>query len=284
MSYQQFGHVDPEERLDYSEEPAPGDGEEYYAPRRLLLPGLMLVVGVTAAFAGGLWFAYHAGVKHGETAVATTAAPASVATSTAASGAPAAANAQVPLIRADTNPVKVKPDKAGGMTIPDRDDPIYSMHASANQAEHILPPPEAPAPRPVAPPPPPQVAALPPRAAPGIEPGPTPLPLPGPPPIAAQSRSEPKPAAAPKPEAAGPPVKVQLASLRTPDEARDEWQRVKHENNDLLGKYTAVAVRNDLGDRGIWYRVEVGPVGDRAAALKLCKALRDRDLGCQLVQ
>jgi cell division protein FtsN len=59
---------------------------------------------------------------------------------------------------------------------------------------------------------------------------------------------------------------------------------VKRANADLLGKFTAVAVRNDLGDRGIWYRVEVGPVGDRAAALRLCKALKDRDLGCQLVQ
>jgi hypothetical protein len=283
MSYQQFGHVDPEERLDYAEEPAPVEGDEYYAAPRRLLPGALLVVGVVAAFAGGLWFAYHAGVKHGETA--------SIASSPAvvpptSGGAPsnaqanAQANAQVPLIRADTSPVKVKPEKAGGMNIPDRDDPIYSMRPSANQAEHILPPPEAPAPRPAAPPP--QIASLPPPAAPGIQPGPAPLPAPGP--VAELPRPAPNLAPAPKPESAGPPVKVQLASLRTPDEARDEWQRVKRANADLLGKFTAVAVRNDLGDRGIWYRVEVGPVGDRAAALRLCKALKDRDLGCQLVQ
>ncbi len=79
-------------------------------------------------------------------------------------------------------------------------------------------------------------------------------------------------------------MRIQLATLRTPDEARGEWARVKHENDDLLGKFTAVAVRADLGDRGIWYRVEVGPVGDKAAAQKLCKALKDRGLGCQLVQ
>lgn len=280
MSYQQFGHVDPEERLDYSEEPgAPGDSQEYYAPPRRLLPGALLAVGVMAVFGGGLWFAYHAGEKHAERTVAVANSPSAV--STASGG--AASNAQVPLIQADTGPVKIKPDKAGGMSIPDRDDPIYSMQPGANPTEHLLPPPEAPAPRPVAPPPP--VAAVPPRAAPGIEPGPTPLPAPGPPPAAAAVRAAPKPAPAAKPEVvAGPPMKVQLASLRTPDEARDEWQRVKRENGDLLGKYTAVAVRADLGDRGVWYRVEVGPVGDRAAALRLCKALRDRDLGCQLVQ
>ncbi|HXC28940.1 MAG TPA: SPOR domain-containing protein [Stellaceae bacterium] len=275
MSYQQFGHVDPEERLDYSEEPAPL--AEEYAPRRTL-PGALLVIGLMVTFAGGLWAAYHAGVKRGETTVgapasagapAAQAGPSSAATPSSSAG---AANAQVPLIRADTSPVKVKPDKAGGMAIPDRDDPIYSMRANPNQAEHILPPPEAPAPRPVAPPPqPPQVAAVPqPPAAPAAPPAPAAV--------------APKPAPAPKTEAAGPPVKVQLASLRTPDEARDEWQRVKRENDDLLGKFTAVAVRADLGDRGIWYKVEVGPVGDHAAALRLCKALKDRNLGCQLVQ
>jgi hypothetical protein len=262
MSYHQFGHVDPEERLDYADEPAPGGGEEYYAPRRLM-PGVLLIVGVMAAFAGGLWFAYHAGERH----AANTAA--SVAPASAPGTGSAAPNAQVPLIRADTDPVKVKPDKVGGMNIPDRNDPIYSMQQSASPAEHILPPPEAPAPRPLTPP---QVAAVPQTVAPGIQPGPTPLPAPGPPPIAAA-----------RPAPAGPSMKIQLASLRTPDEARDEWARVKRENADLLGKFTAVAVRADLGDRGIWYRVEVGPVGDHAAALKLCKALKERNLGCQIV-
>lgn len=265
MSYQQFGHVDPEERLDYAEEPASGDGgEEHYVPRRLL-PGALLVVGVMAVFAGGMWFAYHAGEKHAAN-VTTAPAPAS-----AAGPGAAASNAQVPLIRADSEPVKVKPEKAGGMTIPDRGDPIYSMRPSATPAEHILPPPEAPAPRPLAPP---QVAALP---VPSIQSVPGPLPAPP------QAAALPKPAPTSKPEVAGPPVKVQLASLRSPDEARDEWTRVKRENSDLLGKFTAVAVRADLGDRGIWYRVEVGPVGDRATALRLCKALKERALGCQIV-
>ena len=31
MSYHQFGHVDPEERLDYAEQP-PAEGEEEYLP------------------------------------------------------------------------------------------------------------------------------------------------------------------------------------------------------------------------------------------------------------
>jgi SPOR domain len=273
MSYQQFGHVDPEERLDYAEAPLP---EEEYEPRSRL-PVIMLVAGVAALFVGGLWFAYHEGTRH-----AVVAAP---------SGAPGQAAENVPLIKADTDPVKVKPDKVGGMNIPDKDDPLYTMGRGGN-AEHILPPPEAPQPRPVAPPPPPpppqamtQAPALPPQAA-------FPAPLPAPAPGTAPAKPAPKSAEAVKPVAAkpaepaagGPPTKIQLASLRTPDEARDEWARLKRANDDLLGKFTAVAVRADLGERGVYYRVEAGPVGDRAAAIRLCKALKERGLGCSLVQ
>jgi hypothetical protein len=116
--------------------------------------------------------------------------------------------------------------------------------------------------------------------------------LPAPPPGTAPAKpavkppeaAKPTPAKPAEPAAGGPLTKIQLASLRTPDEARDEWQRLKRDNPDLLGKLTAVAVKADLGERGVWYRVEAGPVGDKAAAVKLCKALKERDLGCQLVQ
>ena len=269
MSYQQFGHVDPEERLDHAEEPPPGDEE---MPRRRL-PMVLLAAGVMAVFAAALGFAYHMGTKHAAVAVA----------SSAGSGtASAGAAAEVPLIRASTDPVKVKPDKADGMAIPDKDDPLYAMKPGQPSAEHILPPPEAPQPRPAAPPPPP------PSSAPQVAQGPAPAaafppPLPAPPQVGPRPRTPEKPAEAAKPAAGGPPMKIQLASLRTPDEAREEWARLKHENADLLGKFSAVAVRADLGDRGVWYRVEAGPVGDKAAALKLCKALKERDLGCQLV-
>ena len=252
MSYHQFGHIDPNERLDYAEEPPPDDE----LPPRRHLAGAALAVGVMAIFAGGLWFAYHEGTKHA---------------SITASASPDA----VPLIRADTDPVKVKPDKAGGMNIPDKDDPLYSLRPGTTPAEHILPPPEAPAPRPVAPPPapPPAVAAAP------------TAPATAPPQVAALPKPTVKPTEAPtKPVGAEATIKVQLASLRTPEEARDEWARLKRENGDLLGKFTAVAVRADLGERGVYYRVEAGPVGDRAAAVRLCKALKERDLGCQLVQ
>jgi cell division septation protein DedD len=182
---------------------------------------------------------------------------------------------QVPLIHADGDPVKVKPDRAGGMDIPDKDNPIYSIKPGASPTEHILPPPEAPSPRPTAP----LV-----QSATAPQPPAQPAPMLTPQQVAALAKPAAKPAEPPAKAAATDGMRIQLASLRTPDAARDEWARLKHENADLLGKLTAVAVRADLGERGIYYRVEAGPVGDKAAAVRLCKALKERDLECQLVQ
>jgi hypothetical protein len=248
MSYQ-FGHVDPEERLDYVEEP-----EEEYLPERRRLPGAVLVLGLMALFAGGLWFAYHEGAKH------------------AATYAPSASSDAVPLIRADGQPVKVKPDHAGGLDVPDKDNPLYGGRSGA-PVEKLLPPPEAPQPRPL--PPPPQAQLLPPPAV-----------APQVPVFATQAPGQAAaPGAKPTPGAAPPDgVEIQLASLRTPEAARDEWARLKRENADLLGKLSAVAVRADMGDKGIYYRIEAGPLASKAAADHLCGALRQRDLGCQLVR
>ena len=79
-------------------------------------------------------------------------------------------------------------------------------------------------------------------------------------------------------------VRVQLASVRSAEAARDEWTRLKQDNPDLLGKLSAVAVRADLGERGIWYKIEVGPLPTKEAAARLCGEMKQRDLGCQLVR
>ena len=250
MSYQ-FGHVDRDERIDY------GEGSPQYQdelPPRRNLTGPAMIIGVMALFAGGLWFAYHEGTKH----------------AVAVGSAPPAAGDSVPLIRADPQPVKIRPDpsKVGGMDIPDKDNPLYGARPGSQTVEKLLPPPEAPGPRPTAPPPPPPVA--PPVAA-------------APPPPAAVV---PKPVTKPgQPPATLPDgVRVQLASLRSAEAARDEWTRLKRDNPDLLGKLTAVAVRADLGERGIYYKIEAGPLPSKEAASRLCKEMKGRDLDCQLVR
>src|SRR5260370_21807263 len=82
----------------------------------------------------------------------------------------------------------------------------------------------------------------------------------------------------PAPAAPAGPVQIRLGSLRSPDAARDEWAKLKRENPDLLGKLTAVAVRTDLGDKSLYYRIQAGSVGEAAAAGTLCAESERRSL------
>ena len=52
----------------------------------------------------------------------------------------------------------------------------------------------------------------------------------------------------------------------------------------MLGKLTAVAVRTDLADKGIYYRVLAGSFGDTAAAERLCSELKRRNHGCVIAR
>ena len=123
MSYH-LGPIAPDQRPELFADPR----DDEPRPRSHRVLGAALALLVMALFAGGLWFAYVKGTRH------------------AGSG---AASGEVPLIRADERPTKVKPERPGGMEIPDRDNLIYNPPRRA--VEHLLPPPEKPLPRPTAP-------------------------------------------------------------------------------------------------------------------------------------
>jgi len=120
-----LGPIDPDRHTELFADA--GDGEPQRRPRRVLATVLTLLV--MGLFSGGLWFAYVHQVRHagGE-----------------------ATNGDVPLIRADERPTKVKPDQPGGMEVPDRDKLIYNPTRTV--VEHLLPPPEKPMARPTPPP------------------------------------------------------------------------------------------------------------------------------------
>lgn len=234
--------------------------DEFTQPDRRL-PTMLLTVVAMALFAGGLWFAYVQGTRH------------------PAANAPSEG---VPLLRADERPTKVKPDQPGGMAIPDQNVSLYNEKRGGAPVEKLLPAAEQPLPRPL---PPAKEAALPaaPQAA---VPSPAKAPdkvaprMPRPTTNATTQSNQ----AASAPASKASPIQIQLVSVRSPEAAREEWARLKRENPDLLGKLTAVAVRTDLGDKGIYYRVLAGSFGDMAAAEKLCGELKQRDLGCVLAR
>lgn len=273
MSYN-LGQIDPDERTGLYVEPP----DEEFAPAArpiLRILGALLVMSV---FAGGLWFAYFEGARHaGESGD----------------------NSAIPLIRADTQPIKVKPAEPGGMHVPDRNMLIYSEGQSRPEVEHLLPPPEEPMALPVPPPP----SASPPSA-PSAPAQPTAAAPPGSGPAQPASAAHPEmstdrspenpqlgplvpqarpPSARPEPAPAGG-LRLQLGAVRSADMARAEWDRLKRTNPDLLGHLTAVAVRADLGGKGVYYRIQTEPVADGAVAERLCGELRQRHLGCIIVR
>jgi hypothetical protein len=243
------------------------------APRDRRLPMVLLSVFAMALFAGGLYFAYVQGTHH----------PAVIARSE-----------PVPLIRADDHPTKVKPDQPGGMAIPDQNVSLYNEKAGGSQVEKLLPAAEQPMPRPA--PPPASAATAPSPATPATSPAGAAAP--SAPPDALKNAAKPvalaakanvpdKPPASAQTSAAPAgkgPVQLRLGSLRTPEAAREEWAKLKRENADLLGKLTAVAVRADLGDKGVYYRIQAGSFDDAAEAERLCGELKRRNLGCILAR
>src|SRR5579884_1253672 len=248
MSYH-LGSVDPDESAG-GFGASPGGG---IRPVMRVLLSSALVLLVMAAFAGGVWFAHVSGGRRGGDG-----------------------SGDIPLLRADPHPFKVKPAAPGGMVIPDQNMLVYGERHDT--VEHLLPPPEAPMPRPAPPPPAPPRAAPAPQA-PAAAPAAVPATAPPPAPAAAMPAAAAKPAAA---TAQGGGVRLQLGAVRSPQEARREWQRLKHDNADLLGDVAGFAVRADLGAKGIYYRIETAPFADPAAAARVCAALKRRGSECIL--
>jgi len=206
---------------------------------------------VIGVFAGGLWFAYQQGLRHGG----------------AITGA-----ADVPLIRADERPTKMKPENPGGMVVPDRDKLIYTQKRAA--VEHLLPPPEKPMARPGTP-----LAA-------------TPADAPQPPAGLAAAPAQPAQVAGKPPQAATPAgksatvqksggMRIQLGSVRSEEAARQEWDRIRRANLDLLASITATPIRADLGAKGVFYRLVTAPIAD---ADRLCGELKRRNVGCVIAR
>ena len=183
---------------------------------------------------------------------------------------------EAPLIAAEPGPEKLRPESEGGLEVPDQDKLVYEQmvpEAGRPQTERLLLPPEAPLP--TAEPPPPVVAA--------------PLPEPAPPPVEVAATAPPEPAPPPAPSplplavAVAGGARVQLAAVRSAEAAGAEWARLLRLHDDALGALRLVVEQADLGDRGTFFRVQAGPLADRAAAAALCARLKGRNQACLVV-
>jgi len=182
-----------------------------------------------------------------------------------------------PRIKADNQPFKIEPTDPGGVQTPDQDKSVYDVMAGKTVEETVVTVPGAEEPLDM--PKSANIQVQPPKSvSPRVE-----VTTPAPKPVA-----KPKPktnVAAPRPAA---PVAtgsgdfvVQVASVRSYEAATDVWASVsqKFSSEIVSGLYSDIA-QVDLGDKGIFYRLRVAGLADKAAAQQLCTQFKARGQAC----
>tara|TARA_Y100001960_G_C14698141_1_gene840131 strand:+ start:239 stop:1138 length:900 start_codon:yes stop_codon:yes gene_type:complete len=253
--------------------------------RRWGVPALIAWV-TLSAFAGALWFAYEQGVRK-------------------------SLEVTPPLIKADNGPVKVPPDDPGGLEVPHQDKEIYERlaggEASDQEEATLRPEAEKPVPKEellaatsneenigrattIRVPPLPKVS--------GVDP------------VVAEAKSVEsetvRKTSEPQSNKVSPPLavsivpksvgsksserqktfasvngyRVQLGAYRSAEAAESDWSRLRTRQKSLLGSLDHVIIRVDLGERGIYYRLQAGLFDGLRAARTICNKLKERRLGC----
>jgi cell division septation protein DedD len=67
---------------------------------------------------------------------------------------------------------------------------------------------------------------------------------------------------------------VQVAAQKTEADAASTWQQLQQKYPAVLGGQQAAIRRVDLGERGVFYRAQVGPFGSRSQASEVCQSLK----------
>ncbi|MBM3532155.1 MAG: SPOR domain-containing protein [Alphaproteobacteria bacterium] len=319
MSDRYRDREDDEADLEYEEAEPP--------KRRGRLLAALIALFAIGGFGGVLWYAYSQGQR--------------------------SADAVAPILKADGEQTRARPEQPGGMVVPHQDKLVLNNMQQANrgQVEKLLPPAEAPLPQTArtAPPPATSVALAPPPAAapapPPVPPAPPPsMAAPAPSPVSPPSPPPPSPAtsagsliappapppvppapsSASAPPAATPPSvmsppppsappqvaarpsnpppamsapraaaggsvgagggswRVQLGSFPAAEQANAQWDRLKKAHAELQ-PLDLTTVRVDLGDKGVWYRLQAGPLNEPGAR-SLCEELKAKKRDCLVVR
>lgn len=171
-----------------------------------------------------------------------------------------------PRIEADSKPYKVTPDNPGGEVTPNQDKGVYDVMNGTAKPEKVVSRPGAEMPMDV-----PRQATIvveSPSATPPAQSAPAPN----------QSQTQtPNPATIKK----GSDYVVQVASVRSRELATDYWAKLqtKFQGDLPAGSYADIR-RVDLNEKGIYFRLRVAGLDDRAAADRLCKRFDAQKQAC----
>lgn len=246
--------------------------------RRGQILTVMVSVAAVASFGSVVWWAHNQDVKAGGRGL------------------------EPLVVQAPTTPARIKPENAGGLVPPNQDKEVFnriSPGAVPAQPEKLLPvavTPKLPAnglPLPSSPkepetaksptplqqasttggtgtPPPvvePKVPANPPNLQPATN---TPAATESGPSIASLIENMSGPTGG---------WRIQVASVKSEDIAKSTWARLQSAHGEQLASLRMQAVRVDLGERGVWYRVQAGPL-DEKQAHSVCTSLKTRKADC----
>ncbi len=221
---------------------------------------------------------------------------------------------EVPVLQAEAGPTRERPVEPGGMQVPHQDAAVFKDLEGAKEptVERLLPPPEAPMPRPVAVVVPdetvPLAPAMPPSPAPAetkpsdeaiteAAAAPTDLVAETPPEVSVALSIPDEP---PRPKAPATDVamtsqlpalanptegyRVQLGSFRQANKASTAWQQAVATAPELLGPVNHIVFQADLGaGKGVFYRLQAGPLPSRDSADSLCNQLKAKKVDCYVV-
>ena len=67
--------------------------------------------------------------------------------------------------------------------------------------------------------------------------------------------------------------RIQIASVKSEDIAKSTWARLQAAHGDVLANLRMQPAEVDLGDKGVWYRVQAGPL-DEKQAQSVCGTLK----------
>lgn len=182
--------------------------------------------------------------------------------------------AGVPVVEADSRPIRVKPENPGGLQVVGANDEVMGGGRGANGPGTMAPASEAPAPlalRAQMQPPAPQPAA----SATAPEPQPN-----ADAPVAAASGPRPAPASA-NPRRGTGSVMIQLAAVDNEPAVQSEWQRLARRMPELLGDRRLAVQRAEHDGHTVW-RLRTGGFADIAEATGFCTKVKAKGAACTI--
>ena len=188
-----------------------------------------------------------------------------------------------PKITADNTPFKVLPKDVGGTQTPHQDKAVFDVMDGKTPKDVVTPAPapekpvSLPAPKPIVVPPKPIKST---RVAPEQ-------------PVKTPPKSRPvvtqRPVKTPPPSnvvrAGNSDYVVQVASVRSQDEAANMWNKINTKFNDLTSQGLYADVRRvDLNEKGIYFRTRIAGLADKDAANELCRTFKARGQACYVTR